>query len=55
VQAHLRVQNEQQAEIGLLFGRSDNIGWAKNNFLFVYLQPSPDLDGDDRREALSVN
>jgi hypothetical protein len=49
VLAHLRVQNEPRVDIGLLFGRSGCIGWAKKDFLFVCMQLSPNLDGDDIR------
>jgi hypothetical protein len=47
MQTHLRVQNEPQVEIGMLFGKSGCIGWANKNFLFVCRQPTPNLDGDE--------
>jgi hypothetical protein len=54
VQAHLRIQNEPRAKIGLLFVRSGCICWVEKVFLFIYLQPARNLDGDEIRHMPKV-
>jgi hypothetical protein len=47
VREYLRVRKKSQIGIVLLFGKSGCIVWVKIVFLFVWMQPTPNLGGDE--------